>query len=40
LRTIIQHVQKPTSLQQVMLVLFGDEAFSAFEAALQEIDIS
>ncbi len=40
LRTIIQHVQKPTGLQQVMVVLFGDEAFSAFETALEEVDIS
>ena len=38
LRTIIQHVQKPTSLQQVMVVLFGDEAFQVFERALKEID--
>lgn len=34
LRTIIQHIQKPTSLQQVMVVLFGDEAFQEFERAL------
>jgi O-acetyl-ADP-ribose deacetylase (regulator of RNase III) len=33
LRTIIQHIQKPTSLQQVTIVLFGDEAFQAFETA-------
>jgi O-acetyl-ADP-ribose deacetylase len=38
LRTIIQHVQKPTSLQQVMVVLFGDEAFQEFEKALSDID--
>jgi len=35
LRTIMQHVQKPTTLQQVTVVLFGDEAFQAFEQALQ-----
>jgi O-acetyl-ADP-ribose deacetylase len=38
LRTIIAHIQKNTSLQQVMVVLFGDEAFQAFERALQDID--
>jgi O-acetyl-ADP-ribose deacetylase len=36
LRTIIAHLQKPTSLQQVMMVLFGDRAFEAFEKALGE----
>ena len=35
LRTIIQHVQKPTSLREVTIVLFGDEAFEAFERALR-----
>ncbi len=38
LRTIIQHIQKPTSLQQVMVVLFGDVAFQVFERTLKEID--
>jgi O-acetyl-ADP-ribose deacetylase (regulator of RNase III) len=38
LRTIIQHIQKPTGLQQVTVVLFGDEAFQAFERALKHID--
>ena len=38
LRTIIQHIQKPTSLQQVTVVLFGDEAFQAFERVLKDID--
>ena len=37
LRTIIQHIQKPTSLRQVTVVLFGNEAFQAFERALQDI---
>ena len=37
LRTIIAHIQKPTSLRQVTVVLFGDEAFQAFERALQDI---
>src|SRR6266849_5312983 len=36
LHTIIQHVQKPTSLQQVMVVLYGDEALQAFKRALGE----
>jgi O-acetyl-ADP-ribose deacetylase (regulator of RNase III) len=34
LRTVIEHIQKPTSLQQVVFVLFGAEAFEAFERAL------
>ena len=38
LRTIIQHIQKPTSLQQVTLVLFGNESFQAFEKALKDIN--
>ena len=38
LHTIIQHVQKATSLQQVVVVLFGGEAFEAFETALKDID--
>jgi O-acetyl-ADP-ribose deacetylase (regulator of RNase III) len=37
LRTIIAHIQKATSLQEVMVVLFGDEAFQAFERALKDI---
>lgn len=37
LRTIIAHIQKPTSLQRVTIVLFGDEAFQAFERALQDV---
>ncbi|HLX55972.1 MAG TPA: O-acetyl-ADP-ribose deacetylase [Ktedonobacteraceae bacterium] len=37
MRTIIQHIQQPTSLQQVMVVLFGDEAFKAFERSLSQL---
>ncbi|HET9999886.1 MAG TPA: O-acetyl-ADP-ribose deacetylase [Ktedonobacteraceae bacterium] len=37
LRTIMAHIQKPTSLQQVTIVLFGNEAFQAFERALQDV---
>ena len=38
LNTIIAHIQKPTSLREVTIVLFGNEAFSAFEIALGNID--
>src|SRR5579864_9679311 len=34
LRTVVEHIQKPSSLQQVVFVLFGEEAFEAFEQAL------
>jgi O-acetyl-ADP-ribose deacetylase len=37
LRTIIEHIQKPTSLQQVLMVLFGESAYSAHEQALDQI---
>src|SRR5712691_6400636 len=37
LRTIITHIQKATSLREVQVVLFGYEAFQAFERALGEI---
>src|SRR5438067_5812208 len=37
LRTIIAHIQKPTSLQQVLMVLFGESAYKAHERALAEI---
>ncbi len=37
LRTIIEHIQKPTSLQQVLVVLFGESAYSAHEQALDQI---
>lgn len=39
LRTITAHIQKATSLQQVVVVLFGDEAFQEFERVLKDIDI-
>src|SRR5437660_7351193 len=35
LSTIINHIQKPTSLEQVMAVLYGQEAFQVFEGALK-----
>lgn len=34
LRTVIEHIKKPTSLQQVMFVLFGSDSYAAFERAL------
>lgn len=37
LRTIIEHIQKPTSLQQVLMVLFGKDSYSAHEQALDQI---
>jgi O-acetyl-ADP-ribose deacetylase (regulator of RNase III) len=36
LRTIIEHINKPTSLKQVTVVLFGDRAYQAFEKALEK----
>ncbi len=37
LRTIIEHIQKPTSLQQVLMVLFGESAYKVHEQALNEL---
>src|SRR6266496_6240766 len=37
LRTIIEHIKKPTCLQQVLMVLFGESAYKAHEQALTEI---
>ncbi len=37
LRTVIEHVKKPTSLQQVTFVLFSNDTYSAFEKALSEL---
>ena len=37
LRTVIEHIQQPTSLQQIMFVLFGNQSFAAFEQALGDI---
>jgi len=37
LRTIIEHIKKPTSLQQVLMVLFGETAYKAHEQALAEL---
>jgi O-acetyl-ADP-ribose deacetylase len=37
LRTVIDHIRQPTSLQQVVFVLFGQDSFTAFEQALAQI---
>jgi len=37
LSTIINHIQKPTSLERVMVVLYGQEAFQVFERALKDV---
>jgi O-acetyl-ADP-ribose deacetylase (regulator of RNase III) len=37
LRTIIEHIQKPTNLQQVLMVLFGESAYKVHEQALNEL---
>ena len=40
LRTVIEHIKKPTSLKQVMFVLFGDSSYQAFEQALTKLQSS
>ncbi len=37
LKTIIEHIQQPTSLQQVMFVLFDGETYNAYKKALAQI---
>ncbi len=37
LRTIIQHIKKPTCLQQVLMVLYGEGAYKAHEQALEKL---
>ena len=37
LSTIIAHIQKPTSLKQVTMVLFGDRAYREFEKTLEKL---
>lgn len=37
LRTVVEHIKKPTSLKEVTFVLFGHDAYSAFEQALAQI---
>ena len=37
LRTIIEHIKKPTCLQQVLMVLFGESAYKVHEQALDKL---
>ena len=37
LRTIIGHIKKPTCLQQVLMVLFGEHAYKVHELALDKL---
>src|SRR5438876_10809100 len=37
LRTVIEHIKKPTSLQQVVFVLFGADSYAAFERTLADL---
>ncbi len=37
LKTVIEHIQQPTSLQQVMFVLFGDDSYAAYKKALAQL---
>ena len=37
LRTIIEHIKKPTCLQHVLMVLFGESAYKAHEQALEKL---
>jgi O-acetyl-ADP-ribose deacetylase (regulator of RNase III) len=37
LRSIVRHIQQPTSLQQVLFVLFDQKTLDAYEKALQKV---
>jgi O-acetyl-ADP-ribose deacetylase len=37
LHTVIEHVKKPTSLQQVLFVLFSNDIYSAYEKTLNDL---
>lgn len=37
LKTVIEHIQKPTSLQRVTFVLFDKRTYDAYEQALQKL---
>src|SRR5947207_10415410 len=37
LHTIIEHIKKPTCLQQVLMVLFGERAYKVHEQALDKL---
>jgi O-acetyl-ADP-ribose deacetylase len=37
LRTIFEHIKRPTCLQQVLMVLFGESSYKAHEQALDKL---
>src|SRR5438132_6237220 len=37
LRTIIEHIKKPTCMQQVLMVLFGESAYKVHERVLDKL---
>ena len=37
LHTIVQHIQKPTNLKEVLMILFGDRAYQAYEKAMGDV---
>jgi O-acetyl-ADP-ribose deacetylase len=37
LHTIIEHIKKPTCLQQVLMVLFGEQAYNVHKLALDKL---
>ena len=39
LHTIIEHIRKPTTLKQVMMVLFGESSYQAFADTLEKMDL-
>lgn len=39
LRTIIEHIKRPTSLKQVTMVLYGHKAYEAYERALDKVSL-
>jgi O-acetyl-ADP-ribose deacetylase len=39
LRTIIEHIKRPTSLRQVTMVLYGQKAYEAYEQALEKASL-
>lgn len=39
LHTIIEHIKKPTSLKQVMMVLLGESSYRAFDEVLEKMEL-
>jgi O-acetyl-ADP-ribose deacetylase (regulator of RNase III) len=37
LRTVIEHIKQPTSLERVLFVLYGGESYAAYERALRKL---